>query len=128
MGFLTVSRDRAIPLHDHPDTAGVLLVIFGRIRIDRYDRVFCGKPRNGRPLELRHRGSHVLTLGGVSCFSPTRGNLHRLTAVSDKCTMLSVHYRMGRGAKVQSLYFAISTGAGPTKSLWALPLRTKVKR
>lgn len=85
---LRLKRGQEIPLHDHPHTRGVLWVIAGRVSI--------------RQCELqeidRHMGTSRLTLvsatqlgvGGFSHFTPRSRNIHGLTCLTPRCTLLDI--------------------------------------
>lgn len=89
--ILTVRRERPIPLHDHPGSSGILLVLSGSISVDQYD-VVCGQDDyDGKTLvELRRVSCKELGLGGVSLFRGDWGNVHSVRALTEKSVILDI--------------------------------------
>lgn len=86
-GILHVGRQHPIPLHDHPGTFGVLLILSGEIRITQFDRIDARQP-SGATVKLCNRGIHHLGPRDVSIYQPDHGNLHQLQAISDDCMIV----------------------------------------
>ena len=86
-GILSVGRQHPIPLHDHPGTFGVLMILAGEIRVTQYDRIDARQP-SGATVKLCNRNIHHLGPRDVSIFQPDLGNLHQLQAISDDCMIV----------------------------------------
>ncbi|KAK0411870.1 hypothetical protein QR680_005888 [Steinernema hermaphroditum] len=69
--------DDVLPLHDHPDMYGFIRVIRGQIQVDSYSWL------NDESLEARAEAPVVLSDQNVAVVGPSRGNVHRITALTD---------------------------------------------
>lgn len=89
VGALTVWKDSEIPLHDHPGSAGLLLVLEGSIRIRSY-RMLGNQEISQQPIELELTNDSIIDTGDCWHFGPHEHNIHSLQAVDGDCRLFDV--------------------------------------
>lgn len=78
-----------IPLHDHRDYNGVLLVVDGQIRIRSFDIVGPDtRPAAGTTFKIRETRNELLGPGQGSSLSRTRDNIHDIRATEHGATLI----------------------------------------
>jgi hypothetical protein len=94
IGKLTVLGEQDIPLHDHPGSTGLLLVLAGQVTVRHYKMLESSNTASPTqlpsPIELEQTGATILMTGQYSHFGPQLNNIHTLSAVDDSCILLDV--------------------------------------
>lgn len=91
VGLFSVYKNAPVPLHDHPNTHGVMLVIDGEVEIERYTLQSQYRTRSESGLvELDICDRKILKPFDIAWFSKDEGNIHALQATTDQCVMLKV--------------------------------------
>jgi hypothetical protein len=124
VGALTVFMDSDIPLHDHPGSSGLLIVLRGRVRVQSYQVASAGDLRQVQPLELEQTGNVELDEGQYISFGPSENNIHSLHAIDDDCVLFDVLFSPYQPA--QRSYFMPVTPQSPTGSLYVSRLHKPV--
>lgn len=78
LASVVFDKGQEVPPHDHPDMAGVLGCIAGRVSVWNYERV--GHYGDDNTCLLREVSASTLTHGATSALTSTRGNIHTLRA------------------------------------------------
>ena len=86
-GLLCIDQDSPIPLHDHPGSIGIQMLLYGQLYLEQFDKQGAGC-KSKRTASLRRSHTRHLTLGDISCFSPREGNVHRLRSESPRSIQL----------------------------------------
>lgn len=125
--ILTLLPERPIPLHDHPGSAGVLLVLSGSISIDQYDMIPSRRDCRTKTLvELRRVSCKDLALGGVSLFARDRGNIHSMRAITERSVVLDIVAPPYRRQE-RSWFFRLSVDPASERGTFArLRARTEI--
>lgn len=89
VGTLTVWRNSDIPLHDHPGSTGLLLVLEGKVRVRSY-KLTDELDSNSAPLELELTGDKIISAGEYWQFGPYQHNIHSLQSVDGDCRIFDV--------------------------------------
>jgi len=90
-GVLTVYPGHAIPLHDHPGSTGLLIVLEADVTIRQYDLSTPAKHKPlHRPVELTMLHEYRFSPAGYTVFGPCSGNIHTLEAGDKPCTLFDV--------------------------------------
>jgi len=89
VGTLTVWRDSDIPLHDHPGSTGLLLVLEGKVRVRSY-RLTDDLDSGNAPLELELTADKTIGAGELWQFGPYQHNIHSLQSVDGDCRIFDV--------------------------------------
>jgi hypothetical protein len=87
-GLLTVHPDDPIPLHDHPGSRGVQLVVAGRLRVTQYRRERPSDATEDTYL-LHPLGRFELHPGEATFFTPA-ADVHGLAAHGRQCVILNL--------------------------------------
>lgn len=88
-GVLTVYGGKPVPIHDHPGSAGLLLVVDGILGV----REFCRADTSGQgatATALRMLGERRFAPAQHTLITPEAGNLHSLAAHSEVCVALDI--------------------------------------
>jgi len=104
-GLQAIYRDNPIPLHDHPGTAGIVLVLSGVINF-QYANISANQANPG-PVELQIARVRDRLPGQVCWFHAEHRNIHRVEAKTGNAIMLVVHLRRG-DAGPRHMYFPVS--------------------
>lgn len=77
-----------LPLHDHPGSAGAMMVVSGDVRV-----VACEKKNdlNHSSCALTFVENKLLSTGETSCFTKEQHNIHSLKTVSERAVLLLIH-------------------------------------
>lgn len=111
-GLLLLSPCARIPLHDHPGMRAALLVVAGRIDVERYDLLAFSGPRR-RLARLRRLGIERLGCGDHSLIEGSSGNIHGLNNKNDSCALLlDALWHRGEAPK-RHIYLPVSGPEGP---------------
>jgi hypothetical protein len=115
--LLGLHESRRIPMHDHPDMTGLLLVIHGRVHSQQ-----CGFSKHSREtalVELTPGVDRVLEENDFAIVSSQTGSLHSLHALDGNAVCLSLHIFCGPRKRRQSWYFpAAPHGMDRNSKLW----------
>jgi hypothetical protein len=94
--FIKLGNDSSIPIHDHPDTIGMILVLEGMLEL----RSFTINPEiisfGRQAAYLRPADFQRLHKGGTSMVLPEKGNLHNLRCHDGHCILLDVQVSLPR--------------------------------
>lgn len=119
IGLLAVSADQPIPMHDHPGSSGVLLLLSGSLEIVQYNlAVPYTQYQNSSPVLLQQIEDSTLTEGEATIFSDHVGNIHSLTSLESMSVVLQVLITPYQLAQ-RSWYFPVSTLQKPSSTLLA---------
>jgi len=91
IGLFSVYKNAPVPLHDHPNSHGVLLVIDGEVEVERYSlkSQYRDKDESGL-VELDVCERRTLKPFDITWFAEQEGNIHALQAKTEQCVMLKV--------------------------------------
>lgn len=103
-----IEPQRGLPLHDHPDSAGLTFIIQGQANIVQCNTATSAKHSNVSNSILTVAENKIFSSGEISCFTKDQHNIHSINAVSERCVMLVVHTNV-RMTKKQSYFFTENT-------------------
>lgn len=94
MGVFLLKSGSSIPLHDHPGMYGMLKVLYGKVRINCFDRLERASPPQAHMDSLRHsvlRSTGEFTADSGPCvLYPDRDNLHQIDAVDGPTAFMDI--------------------------------------
>ena len=90
MGTLTVFQHEDIPLHDHPGSIGLLIVLQGKVKVCSYRLAEEPGQYQPSPLELEQTGAVELVPGEYVHFGPGENNIHSLQAIDGDCVLFDI--------------------------------------
>jgi len=96
--------ERGLPLHDHPDSAGLTYIIRGQANIIQCD-ASTQKHASNPQSSLSVTENKTFTTGEISCFTKDKHNIHAINAIAGRCVMLVVHTNTAM-TEEQSFYFS----------------------
>ena len=117
-GILQMRAGNRFPLHDHPDSLSVSLVISGAVIIGGFDRP--SDSGTGRAVQLPAVGRQLLKEGELSLVLPKHGNAHDLSALKDSTLLEVTVSRDPRGSKFW--YFPLEGKSSGGSSLTAIAM------
>ncbi len=90
VGLLTLNINNPIPIHDHPQAVGILVVIEGALGVSNY--VLEGVTELGRSksAELRRVANRTFYPGQSAVITPAEQNIHALKSESESCVVLDI--------------------------------------
>lgn len=88
IGFLTVDANKPIPIHDHPGSAGLLIVLQGKLQVQQFTA--STEHTSARRIELSLEQELDAGPGEFVTFSPFAGNIHSVRAHEETCIVLDV--------------------------------------
>lgn len=124
VGLQAVCQGNPIPLHDHPGSAGVVLVLSGIVNFQ-----YANLPRNQGtpgPVELQIARVRDRLAGQVCWFHAEDRNIHRVEAKTDYAVMLVAHLRQRDNGR-RHMYFPVSEYE-PVEGIRFLAHRMKIQR
>ena len=124
VGLQAVHQGNPIPLHDHPGSAGVVLVLSG-IANFQYANVNGNHAGRG-PVELQVARIRNRLPGQVCWFHAEDRNIHRVEAKTENTIILVAHLRQGDGGP-RHMYFPASDYE-PAEGIRFLAHRMKIQR
>ena len=106
-GLFSIYRNAPVPLHDHPETCGVLMVLQGEVEVERFtlDQSDRNNPVTGM-VELKCIERRVLKPFELTWFGSDKGNIHGLHTRTEQSVMLKVQLPT-REEKSRSWYFPV---------------------
>lgn len=88
-GILTVDGGQPVPLHDHPEAAGILRVLSGELEVWQYDaHTAAGRGEAAGDVMLQRVSYRRLLPGDIAVLRPDSGNVHALRSLTPQCRML----------------------------------------
>lgn len=91
VGLLTLDETNTIPIHDHPGSTGLLVILEGHLQVQQFQyRESSISPSPRRMVEMEQVNRQQLGPGEFTAFSPTQGNIHSLCAYNGPCLILDV--------------------------------------
>jgi len=124
VGLQAVQKGNPIPLHDHPGSAGVVLVLTGIVNF-QYANVI-GDQTNPGPVELQIARIRNRQPGQVCWFHAEDRNIHRVEAKTDRAVILVAHLRQHEDGP-RHMYFPVSDYE-PAEGVRFLAHRMKILR
>ena len=82
------------PLHDHPGTSGILIVLQGGMDSHQFDTGTCD-PNNTALVELLPQRSKSVQAGSFITYTPMCGNIHTMRAQHAGCVLLEISFGSG---------------------------------
>ena len=98
--LVAIEKDRALPFHDHPAACGLMLVIYGRVKV--YSCDIDNKHLDTTCLHVNK--INELDQGNTNWFTESKHNIHRVEPVSQRSVLLVIHTPVFSKQK-QSFYF-----------------------
>lgn len=91
VGLLSLNEESTIPIHDHPGSSGLLMILEGHLRIQEY-RCHCASMSQSqrRMVEIEQVNRQLFGPGEFGAFSPTQGNIHSLQSFEGPCLILNI--------------------------------------
>ncbi|MGW8248771.1 MAG: hypothetical protein ACWGOV_11770 [Acidiferrobacterales bacterium] len=124
IGLQAVYQGIPIPLHDHPGSAGIVLVLSGAVNF-QYANIIGSRTSPG-PIELKIARIRNRLPGQVCWFHAEDRNIHRVEAKTDRAIILVAHLRQGDGG-TRHMYFPVSDYE-PVEGIRFLAHRMKIQR
>jgi hypothetical protein len=116
IGLMAAHGPARVPVHDHPGSRTVLLVVSGKIRVRSYD--LAGAVGQGPLVRLRSLGCREWGPGEMSVAGASRGNIHSVEALTPGVLLLDFSYPPYDDAK-RSWYLAPSERGRGTNEITA---------
>jgi len=104
-GVQAVAKGSPIPLHDHPGSAGIVLVLSGVVNF-QYANVVRNQGSFGL-VELEIERVRNRLPGQVCWFHADARNIHRVESMTESAVMLVIHIKQNESGQ-KHLYFPIS--------------------
>lgn len=114
--LLTLSQKQPIPMHDHPNTTALTMVVSGRLRVRVFDLVSCDESAQRVTLKLTRVDQ--LNEEEAGWVPRGRNNIHSMEALTDQVTLLTVH-APAIEAGTQRYYFPVSAQAELNQEFYA---------
>ena len=86
--LVALSSRRHVPVHDHPNSITIQLVLHGQVRVRHYDEV--DLTSNKRLIKLRCTSQRILNRNDIDIVGREMGNLHSLSAIGGTAVCLSL--------------------------------------
>jgi hypothetical protein len=79
-GFMGMGAMSSLPIHDHPDSFGAVMLLQGQVGVDIFNVQSNERTKNQKTpcIELRRLRNDILRPGDISMIFPYQGNLHRV--------------------------------------------------
>lgn len=123
-GLFSVYKEAPVPLHDHPGTRGVMMVVEGEVEVERFTlKAEYRQSSESGPVELQRCDKKVLKPYDITWFGPEKGNVHSMQALTDQCVMLKVQLSQMKADR--SWYFPLFSAAQEQETI---PARRIVSR
>jgi hypothetical protein len=83
-GFVGMGAKSSLPIHDHPDSFGAVMLLQGQVGVDIFNVQSSERTKNQKTscIELRRLRNDILRPGDISMIFPYQGNLHRVKSPS----------------------------------------------
>jgi hypothetical protein len=105
----------SLPIHDHPGMRGLLTVLEGTVRIQKFD-VHGGHAKH-RAVRLIMRGEKKISANGYDWIGRGRHNLHSLESVSPFTLVFSIRQRVSEPAPRRAYAFIVEPEAGQSAAV-----------
>jgi len=103
VNLVTIKPKGSLPLHDHPGSAGAMMVISGDVRTVVCEQIQPMDKTNQSKSMLNIIENKVLTTGESGCFTQEQHNIHSFEALSERAVLMVVHAQPF--APIQQSYF-----------------------
>lgn len=119
VGLFSMYKDSPVPLHDHPGTCGVMMVVDGEVEVERYRLTEVSRKKEASGLvEMESCDRKLLKPFEITWFDETEGNIHGFETKTEQCVMLKVQIpAMVSGSR--SWYFPTCVFDSERKSIQA---------
>jgi len=88
--LIAIQQERSLPLHDHPDSSGAMMVISGKVHA-----ISCEQEKstnNTHPGSiLTITDSKLISANETSCFTQDQYNIHSIKALTDRAVLMVIH-------------------------------------
>lgn len=120
-GLLCIDRNSPVPMHDHPGSAGVQMLLCGEVSLEQFNPESTNE-RSVRAVKLRRHRCATLHPGNISYFTATAGNIHHLHSRTRRSILLCLLIRPYQEAQ-RAWYFPLETDQGRDNSFHASFIR-----
>jgi len=110
-GVIGIHPYRPVPIHDHPGTSGIMLVLEGHL-VEHSYQVDDETGQRGDKANLIPGQTRYLDKDGWSVFMSDWNNLHSLSAMSRPALALSIHFHPNR-QQSRSWFHITNPDSGP---------------
>lgn len=107
LNLIAIEAGGGLPLHDHPDSAGLALVISGDVDITLCEYSTTSDSSSNSSSVLTVVENKIFSPGETSCFTQEQCNIHGMDAVSERCVLLVIHASAFE-TNLQSFFFPSS--------------------
>lgn len=91
VGLLSLNEESTIPIHDHPGSSGLLLILEGHLRVQEYQCHAASMTQSQRRIvEMERVNRQLFGPGEYGAFSSTQGNIHSLQSFDRPCLILGL--------------------------------------
>jgi hypothetical protein len=116
---MVLTPSHPVPIHDHPEGAGIQMVVRGRLAVQHYERGRAHRS-SAKLASLRKVDDAVLGPGAWGWIDPVERNLHGLHAISPRCTVLDVIVSPAGAEQRRVWYFPLPAANNPMNECCAL--------
>lgn len=88
--LIAIQQERSLPLHDHPDASGAMMVISGKVHA-----ISCEEEKS---TNNTHPGSiliitdnKLISANETGCFTQEQYNIHSIKALTDRAVLMVIH-------------------------------------
>lgn len=89
IGFLTLHENKPVPIHDHPGSSGLLIVMEGKLKVQLFERSDSSVSTR-RITELIRTEEHEAGPGEFVIIGSDHGNIHSVRATEGPCIVLDI--------------------------------------
>lgn len=90
LNLIAIEPGRALPLHDHPDSAGITMVIKGQTQIVQCETELKSEQNINSKSQLTVIENKIYSVGEASCFTKNQRNIHSMEALNERSVVLVV--------------------------------------
>lgn len=91
VNLLALEPGKDLPLHDHPGSAGAMMVISGGISAMACEQTEKMDNTNYSRTLLTVTGRNILSAGETGCFTQKQHNIHSFNALTERAVLIVVH-------------------------------------
>ena len=80
-----------LPLHDHPNTSGAMMVISGNVHCLACEHVEAANNSHQSKALLKIAGNKHFQSNESNCFTPSKNNIHSFEALTERAILMVIH-------------------------------------
>jgi hypothetical protein len=90
VNLISIKKERALPMHDHPGSSGAMMVISGKVHAIAFEEEKSADNTQSSNI-LTITDSKIASVNETGCFTEDQYNIHSIKALTNRAVLMVIH-------------------------------------